>query len=52
VTAALAILADIHANIWALDAVLAHAKSRGIDRFLNLGDSLYGPSNRMLPTNG
>jgi putative phosphoesterase len=43
VTAALAILADIHANIWALDAVLAHAKHRGIDRFLNLGDSLYGP---------
>jgi putative phosphoesterase len=43
VTARLAILADIHANIWALDAVLAHAKSRGIDRFLNLGDSLYGP---------
>ena len=42
-TARLAILADIHANIWALDAVLAHAKSRGIDRFLNLGDSLYGP---------
>jgi putative phosphoesterase len=43
VTARLAILADIHANVWALDAVLAHAKSRGIDRFVNLGDSLYGP---------
>ncbi len=42
-TARLAILADIHANVWALDAVLAHAKSRGIDRFVNLGDSLYGP---------
>jgi putative phosphoesterase len=43
VTARLAIFADIHANVWALDAVLAHAKSRGIDRFVNLGDSLYGP---------
>jgi len=43
VTSRLAILADIHANIWALEAVLAHARSRGIDRFVNLGDSLYGP---------
>jgi predicted phosphodiesterase len=39
----LAILADIHANLWALEAVLDHAKSRGIDTFLNLGDTLYGP---------
>ena len=39
----LAILADIHANLWALEAVLAHAKSRGIDEFVNLGDTLYGP---------
>jgi putative phosphoesterase len=39
----LAILADIHANLWALEAVLAHAKSRGIDEFINLGDTLYGP---------
>jgi predicted phosphodiesterase len=43
VTARLAILADIHANVWALDAVLKHAKSRGVDGFVNLGDSLYGP---------
>jgi|SRR5215469_834111 len=39
----LAILADIHANIWALEAVLAHAKEHGADTFLNLGDTLYGP---------
>jgi putative phosphoesterase len=39
----LAILADIHANVWALDAVLAHAKKSGIDAFVNLGDTLYGP---------
>jgi predicted phosphodiesterase len=39
----LAILADIHANLWALEAVLDHAKSRGIEAFVNLGDTLYGP---------
>jgi predicted phosphodiesterase len=39
----LAILADIHANLWALDAVLAHAKSCGIEEYVNLGDTLYGP---------
>jgi predicted phosphodiesterase len=39
----LAIIADIHANIWALDAVLNHAKNRGATAFLNLGDILYGP---------
>ena len=39
----LAILADIHANLWALDAVLDHAKRRGVEEFVNLGDSLYGP---------
>jgi putative phosphoesterase len=43
VTSRLAILADIHANVWALDAVLNHAKSRGADAFVNLGDTLYGP---------
>lgn len=39
----LAIIADIHANIWALDAVLADIKRRGIKRIINLGDILYGP---------
>jgi len=43
VTARLAILADIHANVWALDAVLEHAKSHGAEAFVNLGDTLYGP---------
>ena len=42
-TARLAILADIHANIWALEAVLAHANNRDVDAFVNLGDTLYGP---------
>ena len=38
----IAVLADIHANVWALDAVLRDAKQRGIQTFLNLGDILYG----------
>lgn len=38
-----AVLADIHANIWALEAVLAHAELREADAIVNLGDSLYGP---------
>ena len=38
-----AVLADIHANVWALDAVLADAKHRGITDFVNLGDIVYGP---------
>lgn len=40
---ALAILADVHANRWALDAVLDDIDRRGVDRLVNLGDSLYGP---------
>jgi predicted phosphodiesterase len=38
-----AILADIHGNRWALEAVLADVRRRGIDHIVNLGDSLYGP---------
>jgi predicted phosphodiesterase len=38
-----AVLADVHANVWALDAVLADAKQRGITEFVNLGDIVYGP---------
>ena len=38
-----AILSDIHANIWALEAVLADISSRGPSQLINLGDSLYGP---------
>ncbi|MGD0201239.1 MAG: metallophosphoesterase family protein [Bryobacteraceae bacterium] len=39
----LAVFADIHANVWALEAVLADATERGVTAFLNLGDVLYGP---------
>ena len=39
----LAILADIHANVWALDAVLARMQGPWDRRFVNLGDTLYGP---------
>ena len=38
-----AVLSDIHANIWALEAVLADAANRGLGQMINLGDSLYGP---------
>src|SRR5581483_625303 len=39
----LAVLADIHGNIWALEAVLADIRRRGIARVVDLGDSLNGP---------
>jgi predicted phosphodiesterase len=39
----LAVLADIHGNSGALEAVLADAARRGITRFVNLGDVFYGP---------
>lgn len=39
----LAVLADIHGNSLALEAVLADAGRRGITRFVNLGDTFYGP---------
>jgi diadenosine tetraphosphatase ApaH/serine/threonine PP2A family protein phosphatase len=39
------VLADIHANMEALDAVLGHAETRGYDRTLVLGDIVgYGPN--------
>lgn len=38
-----AVIADIHGNSWALNAVLSDIESRGIDQILNLGDHLYGP---------
>jgi diadenosine tetraphosphatase ApaH/serine/threonine PP2A family protein phosphatase len=38
------VLADIHANLEALDACLSHARQRGFDRTLMLGDLVgYGP---------
>ena len=38
-----AVISDIHSNVFALKAVVEHAKSQGIDTFINLGDILYGP---------
>jgi predicted phosphodiesterase len=38
-----AVIADVHGNVWALDAVLADARARGADAFLDLGDTLDGP---------
>jgi predicted phosphodiesterase len=38
----LAVIADIHSNIWALEAVLEDIATRGVDQTVNLGDSLYG----------
>ncbi len=38
-----AALADIHGNSLALRAVIDHAKKRGVTRFVNLGDTFYGP---------
>lgn len=38
-----AVIADVHSNSAALEAVLAHARRRGADQLLDLGDSVYGP---------
>ena len=40
---ALAVIADIHGNLSALDAVLADIARRGVSRIVNLGDCLSGP---------
>ena len=38
-----ALLSDIHANVHALDACLAHAQKQGVDRYAILGDLVgYG----------
>ncbi len=39
----ISLLADIHGNRWALEAVLDDIKRKGIKKIINLGDSLYGP---------
>ncbi|WP_037940756.1 metallophosphoesterase family protein [Sulfurospirillum arcachonense] len=39
----IAILSDIHGNIFALEEVYKNAKSKGVDKFINLGDIFYGP---------
>lgn len=38
-----AVLSDIHGNSWALKTVLDDIKWRGIQKIINLGDTLYGP---------
>lgn len=39
----IAVLADIHGNVLALEAVLADLASRGADIIVNLGDCISGP---------
>jgi len=42
-TETIALLSDVHANLHALQAVLQHARSLGVERIWNLGDSVgYG----------
>ena len=38
----IALVADIHANVWALDAVLDDIRQQHVDTIFNLGDLLYG----------
>lgn len=39
----IALLSDIHSNLSALESVINHAKSRGCDRYISLGDVIgYG----------
>src|SRR3954468_11968199 len=40
--AQLAIIADVHGNTWALDAVLQDIESRGLSQIVHLGDCIYG----------
>lgn len=40
---ATAVVSDVHGNRWALEAVMEDLERRGIERVLNLGDSLFGP---------
>lgn len=39
----IAVISDIHGNLAALEAVAADIRRRGVDRVINLGDSLSGP---------
>ncbi len=53
----LAVIADIHGNVLALDAVLADIAAQGIERIVNLGDVVSGPlwpretAERLMPLN-
>lgn len=37
----IALISDIHSNLFALEAVLAHAQSQGIKKFWCLGDLVH-----------
>jgi diadenosine tetraphosphatase ApaH/serine/threonine PP2A family protein phosphatase len=39
----LGVIADVHGNALALEAVLRDARQRGVVRLVDLGDTLYGP---------
>lgn len=39
----IALISDVHGNLWALDAVLADIERQGVDEIWNLGDILSGP---------
>ncbi|HEX2855554.1 MAG TPA: metallophosphoesterase family protein [Opitutaceae bacterium] len=39
----LAVIADVHGNAWALEAVLSDIARRGVKPILNLGDNANGP---------
>ena len=39
----IAILSDIHSNVYALQEVLSDATSKKVNAIVNLGDSFYGP---------
>jgi putative phosphoesterase len=39
----IAVIADVHGNRWALEAVLGDVDRRGVDVVVDLGDSVYGP---------
>lgn len=39
----IAVISDIHGNVWALDAVLAEGARAGLDHVVNLGDCFWGP---------
>lgn len=39
----IALVADVHGNRWALEAVLEDLERRGIHEVVNLGDTVYGP---------
>lgn len=53
----LAIIADIHGNSWALEAVLRDIQQKNIQQIVNLGDCLLGPldpagtANRLIDLN-